>query len=138
MRQELEALAAQLLPEGSWEMPGQVNDLAQRLGRAELFALASDYEGVPNVLIEAMAVGTPSVSTDCAPGGAAELIENGKNGLLTPVGDTAALADGLCRLAEDTAQAKQMAREAVKIRQKLDADRVCRDWLAFLQSVAEK
>ena len=55
--------------------------------------LSSDYEGVPNVLIEAMAVGTPSVSTDCAPGGAATLIRSGENGILTPVGDLAALAE---------------------------------------------
>jgi len=138
LRQELEQLAAELLPEGSWELPGQVSDLTQRLGRAELFALSSDYEGVPNVLIEAMAVGTPSVSTDCAPGGAAELIENGKNGLITPVGDATLLSDGLCRLAEDPENAKKMAAEAVKIRQRLDADQVCADWLTFLRSVAKK
>lgn len=138
LRPELEALAARLLPEGSWELPGQVNDLAQRLGRAELFAFSSDYEGVPNVLIEAMAVGTPSVSTDCAPGGAAELIENGVNGLLTEVGNAQMLADALCRLAEDPESAKQMARRAVDIRQKLDADRVCRDWLTYLQSIAKR
>ena len=138
LRQELESLAAELLPEGSWKLPGQVSDLAQQLGRAELFALSSDYEGVPNVLIEAMAVGAPSVSTDCAPGGAAELIENGKNGILVDVGDAEALAEGLCRFAEDPALAKENAREAVKIRQRLDADRVCRDWLAYLQGVAKK
>lgn len=134
MRQELEALAKQLLPENSWSMPGQVSDLDDRLARAELFALSSDYEGIPNVLIEAMAVGTPSVSTDCAPGGAAELIENGVNGILTPVADEAALAKGLCYMADHPREAAQMAQKAVQIRSLLDAQLVADKWLAYLKT----
>lgn len=137
-RQALEALAAEKLPEGSWSMPGRVDDLPERIGKCGIFALSSDYEGVPNVLIEALAVGTPSVSTDCAPGGAAALIENGKNGLIVPVGDADALAEGLSYIADHPDEAARMAAEAVKIREKLDAEKVTADWLAYLNRCANK
>lgn len=132
-RETLEKLAAEKLPEGVWSMPGRVSDLPQRIARCSIFALSSDYEGVPNVLIEAMAVGTPAVSTDCAPGGAAALIENGKNGLIVPVGDAKSLAESLAYMADHPAEAVAMAEEAVKIRQRLDASKVTEQWLDYLK-----
>lgn len=134
-RKELEILAADLLPEGCWSMPGRVNDLPYRIGRCAVFALSSDYEGVPNVLIEAMAVGTPSVSTDCAPGGAATLIRSGENGILTPVGDLAALAEGLCYMAENPVEAAIMAEKATDVRKKLDSEVVIARWIEYLKKV---
>ena len=111
-----------------------MDDLPERIGRCGIFALSSDFEGVPNVLIEAMAVRTPSVSTDCAPGGAAELIDNGRNGLIVPVGDAEALAEGLAYMADHPAEAAAMAAEGVKIRERLDAEKVTADWLKYLKS----
>lgn len=137
-RQALETLATEMLPEGSWALPGKVSDLPYRLAQAEIFALSSDYEGVPNVLIEAMAVGTPAVSTDCAPGGAAALIENGVNGLLVPVGEEEALAAGLCRLAEDWEAAMAMAEKAVSVREMLDGETVTARWLDYLEKCAAR
>lgn len=137
-RPELEQLAETLLPGGSWSMPGRVDDLPQRIVSCGMFVLSSDYEGVPNVLIEAMACGMPVVSTDCAPGGAAALIEPGVNGLLVPVGDAEALAEGMAYLAENPQQAAQMGLKAVQLRQRLDADKVCAQWLSYLRTIACK
>ncbi len=72
------------------DMPGFVADALPWLARASLFVLSSRYEGLSNVLIEALAVGTPVVATDC-PSGSAEILGQGRYGDLVPVGDEAAL-----------------------------------------------
>ncbi|MFA9460556.1 glycosyltransferase [Thiohalorhabdus sp. Cl-TMA] len=77
-------------------MPGHVSNPYAWMARADLLALSSAWEGSPNVLIEALALGTPVVSTDC-PSGPAEILENGRYGRLVPVGDSSALAEAICR-----------------------------------------
>ena len=62
--------------------------------RADLFVLASEYEGLPNVIVQAMALGAPIVSTDCKTG-PSEILCNGKYGRLVPVGDEVALAQAM-------------------------------------------
>ena len=66
---------------------GQCGSLERELADAALFVLPSDYEGMPNALIEAMVLGLAVIATDCPCGGAAMLIEGGISGLLVPVGD---------------------------------------------------
>lgn len=137
-RPELERLAGQCLPAGSWSLPGKVEDLPFRISRCGIFVLSSDYEGVPNVLIEAMAVGTPAVSTDCAPGGAASLLHSDENGLLVPVGDIHALAEGMAYLADHPSEASAMAEKALAVRTTLNAEKVTADWLSYLGKCAAR
>ena len=73
-------------------LKGTTKDILDRVYTASLFVLSSDYEGMPNALMEAMAIGVQCISTDCRPGGARELIKNGVNGWLTPIGDVDSLA----------------------------------------------
>lgn len=69
---------------------GATNDVAKALQTADLFVLSSDYEGMPNALMEAMAAGVPCISTDCPCGGPRELFGNDNN-FLIPVGDKTVL-----------------------------------------------
>jgi len=90
-RAKLEALARELGVEPDVALPGFVANPYKYMKRAAVFVLSSRWEGLPTVLIEAMALGTPVISTDC-PSGPAEILEGGKWGLLVPVGDPDLLA----------------------------------------------
>jgi len=90
-RPRLEALVKELGLEDDVALPGFVENPYAYMSRAAVFVLSSAWEGLPNVLIQAMACGCPVVSTDC-PSGPAEILENGKYGPLVPAGDITALA----------------------------------------------
>ena len=91
MRRELEALARELGVDQDVSLPGFTSNPFAYMARAAVFVLSSTYEGLPGVLIQALACGCPVVSTNC-PGGAAEILEDGRYGRLVPVGDPAAMA----------------------------------------------
>ena len=69
-----------------------------------MFVLSSDYEGMPNSLAEAMALGIPSISTDCPTGGSRELIQDGVNGYLVPVNDSIALSNKMVELSNKSSE----------------------------------
>ena len=93
-RPKLEALVRELGLEREVTLPGFVDNPYKYMKRAAVFVLSSKWEGFGNVLVEAMALGTPVVSTDC-PSGPAEILENGRWGRLVPVGDVYALAEAI-------------------------------------------
>lgn len=130
LRKELAALAESLGISDKVEMPGRSTVLLEKMKSCGMFVLSSDYEGLPNVLLEAMCMGMPSISTDCRCG-PGDLIEDGVNGLLVPVGD----ADALCAAMEkmtDLDYARQMGDNAYKLREKLTSTAVFEDWYRYL------
>ena len=90
LRKDLEGLARDLKISEKVDLPGFVNNPYAWFRKANLFVLSSDYEGLPGALIQAMACGTPVVSTDC-PSGPSEILEAGKWGRLVPMNDKFAL-----------------------------------------------
>jgi len=91
---ELEHLAARLGIAEDFALPGFVQNPYPYLKRAAVFVLSSRWEGLPTVLVEALALGTPVVSTDC-PSGPREILADGKWGRLVPVGDAGKLAEAI-------------------------------------------
>jgi glycosyltransferase involved in cell wall biosynthesis len=93
-RPALARLINQLGLEDDIAMPGFVDNPYAYMSRASLYVLSSQWEGLPTVLIEALYCGSPIIATDC-PSGPREILENGKHGLLVPVGDVAALSQAI-------------------------------------------
>jgi glycosyltransferase involved in cell wall biosynthesis len=93
-RARLLALAQKLGVDHAMDLPGFVHNPIAYMARAKLFVLSSRWEGFGNVLVEALACGTPAVSTDC-PSGPSEILQNGRYGPLVPVDDEAALAEAM-------------------------------------------
>jgi glycosyltransferase involved in cell wall biosynthesis len=91
LRSDLEQLATELGVADQVALPGFAADAPAWLARADLFVLSSAFEGFGNVIAEALAVGTPVVSTDC-PHGPSEILEGGRHGRLVPPGDAPAMA----------------------------------------------
>lgn len=114
---------------------GYKDNVLEEIRNAKMFILSSDYEGISNALLEAMAIGLPVISTDHPIGGARQLIKNGHNGLLVNVGDKNELKNAILRLVEDPVLLSQFEREAVKVRQIADIDIVVKKWLDFIQHV---
>lgn len=96
-RPELEALIQELGLQEDVDLPGYTQNPYSYMAKADVFVLSSAWEGLPTVLIEAMAVGTPVVSTDCK-SGPSEILANGKYGYLTPVADSEALAEAILQV----------------------------------------
>jgi glycosyltransferase involved in cell wall biosynthesis len=95
-RPNLERLAAELGVAADVDMPGFDPNPFRYMNRAGVFVLSSRYEGLPNVLIQALACGCPVVSTDC-PSGPSEILDGGRYGALVPVDDVEAMAGAIVR-----------------------------------------
>jgi glycosyltransferase involved in cell wall biosynthesis len=93
-RRELEDLATHLGTRALIDLPGFKSNPYPYMANAALFALSSRWEGMPVVLVEALALGTPAVACDC-PSGPRELLQDGALGPLVPVGDVSALREAL-------------------------------------------
>lgn len=107
------------------------------LERADLFVLTSDVEGLPNALIEAQGLGLPAVSTDC-PYGPNEIIEHGVTGLLTPTGDSDALADAMLDILSDDSRRRAMGKAAaIRARKRYGIAAVVPAWERQLEAVCE-
>ena len=133
LRGDLEALANQLGIQADIDLPGFVKNPFQYMARASVFVLSSVYEGLPGVLIQAMACGCPVVSTDC-PGGSREILSDGEYGALAGVGNVDALAGAiLTQLHNPTARDVLLQRA-----EDFSVDRSVDNYLALLDSVASQ
>lgn len=115
---------------------GKTNKVAEVIQNASVFVLSSDFEGIPNALLEAMSIGVPCVASDCSPGGAAMLIKNGVNGLLVQRGNAKAMAEAICYMVKNRDNAELMAKEAMKVNEEYSEDKISRLWMKVIKGLA--
>lgn len=111
---------------------GFSKDVWSEAANAMMYILSSDYEGMPNSLLEAMAMGMTVISTDCPIGGASMLIEHQVNGLLVPVNDSEKLYEAMFFLVNNPDVAERYSKEAVKTRESLSVKKICDEWFEYI------
>jgi glycosyltransferase involved in cell wall biosynthesis len=134
LQDELAEQIATLGLGGNVRLMGPTDDVQSALLRSSIFALSSDFEGLPVVLCEAMACGVPCVSVDCGPG-IAEIIRHDEDGLIVAAGEQDALAAALLRLIEDEPLRRAMGARARENIRRFSVPEITRQWEAVFDMV---
>lgn len=114
---------------------GKVSNVLDKIYESAIFVLSSDYEGIPNALLEAMGLGIPCVSTDCSPGGARLLIKDRDNGLLVPINDPTALAAAIKELILNPSFANKIGEKAVDVLETYHPSNILPQWEKYICKV---
>ncbi|MBX3457670.1 MAG: glycosyltransferase family 4 protein [Candidatus Paracaedibacteraceae bacterium] len=125
-RANLERLIRQLKLEDRIFLPGAVKNIQEKLAEADLFIFPSRYEGFPNALCEAMAVGLPVIASNCT--GNIDVVEDGCNGLLFPIGNEEALINHMKILCDDAGLREKLGKKAMEISDTYSPEKIYRLW----------
>lgn len=134
-RSELEMFIQKESLEQSVFLMGQVKDVHEKIRNASMFIMSSDYEGLSNALIEALALGLPVITTDHGGGGARELINDGVNGLLIPVGASEILAQKIEYLILHPDYASKLGKNGAMINDIVNERTICDSWFKYIDTV---
>ncbi|WOD39264.1 glycosyltransferase [Nodosilinea sp. E11] len=129
-RSDLEKLIRELQLEDDASLPGFAENPYAYMAKAKVFVLSSRYEGFGNVLVEAMATGTPVVSTNC-PDGPAEILENGRYGQLVPVESPNALAEAIVETLDNPLDSELLQKKA----QEFSCEKIALEYLDYIKSL---
>lgn len=129
-RSNLETLTKSLNRADCVFLPGTVADIEKALSAADLFVFPSLYEGFPNALCEAMAAGLPVIASNCS--GNIDVVQDGVNGRLFPVGDMEALFLLMKELVSDPFQCQMLAKSAVTLSDHYSQETICQKWDSIL------
>ena len=148
-KQILEEKIKQVNGESFIHLMGGSDELEKLVPKASIYAFSSDWEGLPNTLMEAMAMGMPIVATDCPCGGPDTIMEKDddsriladqrikatKDGILVPIKDASAMASGLIYMIENPQFALECARHATGIYEKTNPEAVTKAWRDYIEKV---
>ncbi|MDD3747063.1 MAG: glycosyltransferase [Anaerostipes sp.] len=136
LKKELQAQIDEFGLSSQIVLMGRKDNIQEHIRTAEIFVLPSNSEGMPNALLEAMALGCACIATDCPIGGSAFIIKNEKNGILIPMNDENKMTTELERLMTDCSFAQQLGEKAKKVIQDFSSEKVCSEWEAFICKIA--
>lgn len=114
---------------------GFCKDVHEKILTAGMFVMSSDFEGMPNALLEALALGLSCISTDCPCGGPRMLINSGENGILVPIRNQEELTKAMTFLADSPEEAASMAKKAREVRKIADTESVVNTWANIIRNV---
>ena len=97
-----------------------------------MFVSSSDFEGMSNSMLEAMAIGLPTICTDCPAGGARAVIKDHENGILVPVNDVQAMANAMKEIAGDSELAEKLSLNGTKLREELSVNKIVNQWMEII------
>ncbi|MCK3894695.1 glycosyltransferase family 4 protein [Streptococcus suis] len=129
---QLKELVNQLQLTDSVTFRGFVRNVHAQIHKSSMFVLPSNYEGIANAMLEALAMGIPTICTDCPAYGARLFIEDGESGFLVPVGREDELLQKMKLLAEDNELSKRFSKKSKNIRDILNEDRIVEQWLKVI------
>lgn len=133
--EKVSSLAKELNIEKNIIFHKDVINAAKQINDTKILVLTSDYEGIPNVIMEAFAMEVPVVSTDCSPGGARILINNGDNGFIVPTGDINEIAEKMCIIVENEKIAQKFIFAAKKKLDDFNPGIIFKKWNNYLTSL---
>lgn len=137
LREQLQTLINSTQFSDRIKLMGATNNVPEVLSKADIFVLSSDYEGMPNALMEAMAVGVPCISTDCPCGGPRMLLGSQKNKILVPVNDEKKMKDAIIWLIIDNENKKIIENECKNQAEKFKPNYIFRCWKRYIKSVLD-
>lgn len=116
-------------------LKGECSDVFEQINSAAMYVMSSDFEGMPNALLEAMAIGLPVISTDCPCGGPKEIIKTNNNGQLVPVRDVEALVNAMVFYAENRREANRYGSNAISVRDSYRIENIVEKWENIIEKV---
>lgn len=133
LKVELENLIDELELNDRVVLAGTTDNVVSVLTNAREFVLSSDYEGLPNALMEAMAVGLPCISTDCPCGGPKSLFD-GDGGVLVPIKDEISLSEAILSVYSDKNLREKLSADTKNKASRFSSEAVFSDWFDYLLS----
>lgn len=113
-------------------LKGFSSNAVNELLKASMYVSSSDYEGISNSMLEALAVGIPVICTNCPIGGAKMMINSNQNGVLVPVGDYKKMYEAMKKIATDKKFSQTISDNAILIRDRLKLSKIVDEWEALV------
>lgn len=109
-----------------------LHDIHNEIIDYSMFVSSSFFEGMSNSMLEAMAIGLPTICTDCPAGGARAIIKDHENGILVPVNDVEAMCKAMCEVADNPVLAEKLSFNGTKLKEDLSVDKIVNQWMEII------